>query len=78
MTVTKSNGCISVDQITIYVKICGKIGDLVWDDSNGNGIQDNNEPGISEVEIVLYKDGVEYETTYTDPSGRYIYLSGAG
>lgn len=73
VTVTKSNGCISVDQITIYVKICGKIGDLVWDDSNGNGIQDNNEPGISEVEIVLYKDGVEYETTYTDPSGRYIF-----
>lgn len=73
VTVTKSNGCLSVSAITIYVNICGKLGDLVWEDVNGNGRKELAEPGISNVEIVLFKNGVQYETTFSDPSGVYIF-----
>ena len=30
------------------------IGDFVWVDTNGNGVQDGGEPGLAGVEIVLY------------------------
>jgi len=32
------------------------LGDKVWDDTNGNGILDNNESGVSNVTIELYND----------------------
>lgn len=73
VTVTKSNGCLSVSAITIYVNICGKLGDLIWEDLNGNGKKELEEPGISNVEIVLFKNGVQHETTFSDPSGVYIF-----
>jgi SdrD B-like domain len=73
VTVTKSNGCLSVSAITIYVNICGKIGDLVWEDINGNGTKEVNEPGIGNVEIVLFRNGVQYETTFSDPAGMYFF-----
>lgn len=73
VTVTKSNGCISISSITVYVSICGKIGDLVWEDINGNGTQESNEPGIGHVEIVLFRNGVPYETTFSDPAGMYFF-----
>jgi hypothetical protein len=73
VTVTKSNGCISISSITVHVSVCGKIGDFVWEDINGNGTQESNEPGIGQVEIVLYRNGVPYETTYSDPSGMYFF-----
>jgi hypothetical protein len=38
----------------IYRK--GNIGDFVWEDTNGNGIQDNGEPGIPGVSVKLFKD----------------------
>ena len=35
-----------------YVRT-GSIGDFVWEDTNGNGAQDGNEPGIGGVTVVL-------------------------
>ncbi|NEO41329.1 MAG: hypothetical protein F6J90_35395 [Moorea sp. SIOASIH] len=55
------------------------IGDLVWDDQNGNGIQDNSEPGINGVRVELWEDGGDgqpgtsddtfYGFTLTAPDG---------
>ncbi len=56
------------------------IGDKVWYDTNGNGNQDANEPGVSNVTITLYKETapasgiyVVYATTVTDVNGFYLF-----
>lgn len=44
---------------TIYAEpgVCpGEIGDRVWNDTNGDGVQDNGEPGINNVTLNLYRD----------------------
>lgn len=48
------------------------IGDLVWIDNNINGIQDAGEPGLSNVEVVLYDSLLNViDSKYTDDSGAY-------
>lgn len=51
------------------------IGDFVWKDFNKNGKQDEGEPGISNVLVLLYyEEGSGYQKfgqTYTDPNGYY-------
>jgi len=50
----------------------GTIGNLVWRDTNGNGLQDPAEPGAAAVEVALYQeDGTLVETTTTDELGHY-------
>ncbi len=50
----------------------GLIGDFVWEDINGDGIQDVGEPGIANSEVVLHTpDGVIVDIEYTDASGYY-------
>ncbi|MEZ5047792.1 MAG: SdrD B-like domain-containing protein [Chitinophagaceae bacterium] len=54
VTVTNSNGCTSTDVVTVFFKE-GSIGNYVWTDVNGNGLQD--EPasmGINGVTVNLY------------------------
>ena len=51
LTVTDNQGCTSVDEVTLLDK--AKIGDFVWHDENGNGIQDIDEQGISMVPVQL-------------------------
>ena len=63
----------------------GVIGDYIWFDQNGDGIQDGGEIGIGDVRVILTNqtdvtiDGVFYtagtykDTTYTDLDGGYIY-----
>ncbi len=50
------------------------LGDIVWLDMNGNGVQENNESGISNVTVIL-KDafGNVLETTTTDAKGNYAF-----
>ena len=49
------------------VTICG----FVWNDTNGNGIQDVGENGIPEVKVQL-SDGVDVVAeAYTDSTGGY-------
>lgn len=52
-----------------------ELGDRVWFDSNGNGIQDANEPGIANVTVHLYAaDGTTLlQTTTTDANGNYVF-----
>jgi uncharacterized repeat protein (TIGR01451 family)/LPXTG-motif cell wall-anchored protein len=50
----------------------GSIGDFVWNDTNGNGIQDSGEAGISGVTVSLKSaGGTLLSTTTTDGSGIY-------
>ncbi|NND03370.1 MAG: hypothetical protein HKN91_11340, partial [Acidimicrobiia bacterium] len=60
----------------------GSIGDLVWIDRNGDGIQDPDEPGAPGQDVVLTwagEDGVlgtpddDVYTTITGPDGSYIF-----
>jgi hypothetical protein len=53
----------------------GSIGDFVWKDLNGNGIQDSGEPGISGVTVRLYRQGnpVAIATATTDAGGLYLF-----
>jgi protocatechuate 3,4-dioxygenase beta subunit len=53
----------------------GQIGNFVWEDINGNGIQDTGEPGLSSVQILLSgTDGTGQNVsnnTVSDASGQY-------
>lgn len=55
------------------VIIPGAIGDFVWYDSNGDGIENVGEPGIGNVTLELYKDGVLISQTVTDADGGYLF-----
>ena len=67
-----NNGNLSFD-----LAVCGnsRIGDFVWNDTNANGIKDNNETGISGAKVMLtFPDGTVAET-FTNSSGYYLYRS---
>ena len=50
------------------------IGDYVWIDENGNGIQDEGETPLEDVTVVLYDgEGNELDRTVTDEHGRYLF-----
>ncbi len=51
------------------------VGDFVWWDKNGDGIQDDNEPGVAGVTVKLLDNatGKVLQTTTTDPGGLYMF-----
>ena len=61
----------------------GAIGDTVWNDANGDGVQDTGEPGIGNVTIALSTAGADalcgtaddsaVMTTTTDANGHYLF-----
>jgi uncharacterized repeat protein (TIGR01451 family) len=52
----------------------GSIGDFVWKDTNGNGIQDAGEPGIAGVLVTLKNSsGTVLQTDITSLSGNYSF-----
>jgi serine-aspartate repeat-containing protein C/D/E len=55
------------------------LGDFVWEDGNGNGVQDSGEAGIGNV-VVQLKDGAGkvVASTTTDASGQYHFDVDAG
>ena len=53
-----------------------QIGNRVWTDTNGNGLQDADELGISGVTVRLYNSGgTLVGTAVTDASGQYYFSS---
>lgn len=56
----------------LAAKNFASIGDYVWVDNNMNGIQDAGEPGMPNVEVVLYDSLLNViDSKYTDDSGYY-------
>jgi len=50
------------------------IGDYVWNDLDGDGIQDSNEPGVANVNMTLRACGGRViDTATTDGNGRYLF-----
>ena len=73
---------ISGDNITyvdagIYPQPATKasLGDRVWEDTNHDGIQNTNEPGIGSVTVNLYLSAVLVATTKTDAYGYYMFTN---
>jgi len=52
----------------------GDFNGFVWEDLNGNGVQDGGEPGIQGVPVSLFtSNGVLVSTQFTDGGGLYIF-----
>ncbi len=52
----------------------GQIGDLVWQDDNSNGLQDNGEEGLPGVRVDLYDcNNRQISSTATNGAGRYSF-----
>jgi protocatechuate 3,4-dioxygenase beta subunit len=50
------------------------VGDRVWLDTDGDGVQDAGEPGVSNVLVTLYNSvGAPVRSTYTDVNGNYLF-----
>ncbi len=51
----------------------GQIGDEVWVDLDGDGVQDPAEPGREGVTVELLENGLVVATTTTSTTGRYLF-----
>ncbi|MEZ5536233.1 MAG: SdrD B-like domain-containing protein [Thiolinea sp.] len=51
--------------------VSAALGDTVWEDLNGNGVQDAGEPGIAGVAVELSRNGEVVATKTTDANGHY-------
>jgi hypothetical protein len=51
------------------------IGNYVWNDTNFDGLQEVNEPGIPGITVDLYKNGVLVASTITDSTGHYVFTN---
>ncbi|MCL7412203.1 MAG: MSCRAMM family adhesin SdrC [ANME-2 cluster archaeon] len=59
--------------VPVEIVCNGSIGDFVWNDLNGNGIQDAGEPGIPGVTVNLSNESGILATTTTDSNGFYLF-----
>lgn len=61
------------NSVNIGIVELSSIGDFVWDDLNQNGLQDNGEPGIAGVELLLMQEDSVISITDTDAAGHYAF-----
>ncbi|MEM8906919.1 MAG: SdrD B-like domain-containing protein, partial [Bacteroidota bacterium] len=54
---------------------CANMGDFVFHDFDGDGLQDSGEPGIAQVKVVLIdaNAGLAIDSTFTDANGSYLF-----
>lgn len=55
-----------------------EIGNRLWLDSDGDGVQDADESPIAGVTVELYQGGTLIATAVTDANGNYFFSSGPG
>lgn len=53
-----------------------EIGNRVWEDSDGDGIQDPNEPPLAGVTVQLYKSNTLVASAVTNAAGEYYFVGG--
>ncbi len=71
-TDTNTSNNSSTDTNTIVAASTVKIGDRVWYDVDGDGVQDAGESGVSGVAVKLFNQaGTQIGTTTTDTDGLY-------
>jgi SdrD B-like domain len=51
------------------------IGDYLWQDTNGDGIQEPGEPPLANVTVDLFEGNAKIGTTTTDASGHYAFTN---
>ncbi len=74
MTVTIGAGEDYLDADFGYRPQRAQVGDYVWQDIDGDGVQDTNEPPVQNVRVVLYDtDGNELSSVLTDENGLYLF-----
>ena len=76
-TDTNSGNNSATDTDTMTAR--ASLGDLVWEDRNANGVQDDGDAGIAGVTIKLFNaTGTQIGSTVTDASGLYNFDVAAG
>lgn len=75
-TFGKAAGLGDVEAFCFYAPI--EIGNRVWLDENGDGIQTPGEPVLAGVTVEIYENGVLIATAVTDANGNYYFSSGPG
>ncbi len=62
------------DHDLAQIIVTGDLGDYVWKDLNGDGVQDDGEPGVADVIVHLFDcDGAYLKSTTTDANGFYLF-----
>lgn len=62
--------------LELIIPTSSLIGHLVWYDSDEDGIQDQEEPGITKVTVNIYsKDNILIDSTITNDKGYYLYTN---
>ncbi|MBK8819668.1 MAG: cadherin-like domain-containing protein [Saprospiraceae bacterium] len=67
------------DEATLHIlvepeNLTGRIGNYIWLDSNGDGIQNSSENGMGNCEVRLYNDsGIMVSSMNTDGTGYYMF-----
>ncbi len=66
-------------QIDAGIIPLGSIGDYVFNDNNGNGVQDAGDTPVAGVKVYLCdKNGVRIDSTVTDANGKYNFIVPSG
>jgi hypothetical protein len=55
-----------------------EIGNRIWNDTDGDGVQDAGEAPLASVTVQLYQGGALIATAVTDADGNYFFSSGPG
>jgi Ca2+-binding RTX toxin-like protein len=75
-TVTDVIGATASASFSVTVRPPGSIGNFVWRDINGNGLQDIGEPGVGGVTVHLLNNlGFVMDSTVTNASGLYSFAT---
>jgi len=67
----KANGLSDVAVLSDAAPI--EIGNRVWQDTNGNGVQDPGEPGIANLRVRLLTNGIQVGETVTNDRGEFYF-----
>ncbi|MEM8550891.1 MAG: SdrD B-like domain-containing protein, partial [Pseudomonadota bacterium] len=67
-------GGVDDDDRSAYFGVSnGSVGDFVFEDLDGDGVQDQGEPGIEGVTVNLLQNGQVVQTVLTDANGGYTF-----